>query len=75
MIQIYEGVIYREKYKVSLFKIVLDKLFELRQKYKEENNEVMQLLVKLIMKNYYGKFLRKENLESNQCKSEVWMMT
>ena len=49
VIEIYEGVIYRENYKVSPFKKVIDKLFELRQKYKEENNEFMQLLVKLFM--------------------------
>ena len=75
MIQIYEGVIYRENYKVSPFKKVIDKLFELRQKYKEENNEVMQLLVKLIMNSFYGEFLRKDSLESYQCKSEMWMQT
>ena len=75
VIEIYEGVIYRENYKVSPFKKVIDKLFELRQKYKEENNEVMQLLVKLIMNSLYGEFLRKDILESYQCKSEMWMMT
>ena len=32
VIQIYEGNIYRENYKVSPFKKVIDKLFELRQK-------------------------------------------
>ena len=75
LIQICEGVLYRENYKVSPFKKVIDKLFELRQKYKEKNNEVMQLLVKLIMKSLKGEFLRKDILESYQCKSEMWMMT
>ena len=42
MIEIYEGVIYRENLKVSPFKKVIDKLFELGQKYKDENNDVMQ---------------------------------
>ena len=54
---------------------MIDKLFELRQKYKDENNDVMQLLVKLIMNGLYGGFLRKDILESYQCKSEMWMMT
>ena len=45
------------------------------KKYKEENNEVMQLLVKLNMNSLYGEFLRKDILESYQCKSEMWMMT
>ena len=75
VIEIYEGVIYREIYKVSPFKKVIDKLFELRQKYKEENNDVMQLLVKLIMNSLYGELSRKDFSESYQCKSEMWMMT
>ena len=75
VIEIYEGVIYRENYKVSPFKKVINKLFELRQKYKEENNDVMQLLVKLFMNSLYGEFLRKDILESYQCKSEMWMQT
>ena len=70
MIQIYEGVIYRENFKVSPFKKVIDKLFELRQKYKNENNDVMQLLVKLIMNSLYGEQIRKNIEESYQCKSE-----
>ena len=44
--EIYEGVIYREKVKVNPFRKVIDILFKLRQKYKDENNDVMQLLVK-----------------------------
>ena len=75
LIEIYEGVIYRENYKVSPFKKLIDKLFELQQKYKKETNEVMQLLVKLIMNSLFGEFLRNDILESYQCKSEMWMMT
>ena len=75
VIEIYEGVIYRKNYKVSLFRKVIDELFELRQKYKEENNEVMQLLVILIMNSLYGEFLRKDISESYQCKSDMWMQT
>ena len=56
VIEICEGVFYRENYKVSPFRKVIDKLFELRQKYREENNEVMQLLVKLFMNSFYGEF-------------------
>ena len=75
IIQIYEGVIYREIFKISPFKKIIDELFALRQKYKDEGNEVMQLLVKLVMNALYGEFLRKEILESYKCKSEMWMMT
>ena len=53
----------------------MDELFKLRQKYKDENNEVMELLFKLIMKSLYGEFLRKHILQSYQCKSVMWMMT
>ena len=75
IIQIYEGVIYRENFKISPFKKIIDELFALRQKYKDEGNEVMQLLVQLIVDALYGEFLRKEILESYKCKSELWMMT
>ena len=59
---------------MSPFKKVIGTLFELRQKYKKENNDVMQLLVKLIMNSLYGEFLRKDILESYQCKSQMWML-
>ena len=49
VIQIYEGVIYREYFEVSPFEKTIDDLFALRQKYKDEGNDVMQLLVNLIM--------------------------
>ena len=75
VIEIYEGDIYRENYKVSPFRKVIDEIFELRQKYKEENNEVMQLLVKLFMNSLYGELLRKDILESYQCKSEMCIQT
>ena len=75
VIEIYEAVTYREKFKINPFEKVITKLFALRQKYKEENNEVMQLLVKLIMNALYGEFLRKDITESYQCKSEMWMQT
>ena len=47
---------------------------ELRQKYTDENNEVMQLLVILIMNSLYGEFLRKDIDENFECKPETWMM-
>ena len=55
-------------------KKIIDELFALRQKYEDEGDEVMQLLVKLIMNALYGEFLRNEILESYKCKSELWMM-
>ena len=75
VIEIYEGVIYRENFKISPFKKVIDKLFELRRKYKQENNDDKQLLVKIIMNSLYGEQIRKDIEESYQSKSERWMQT
>ena len=75
VIEIYEGVVYRENFEVSPLEKVIDELFELRQKNKYEKNDVMNLLVKLIMNILYGEQIRKEIEESYQCKSELWMMT
>ena len=75
IIEIYEGVIYRENFKISPFRKVIDILFKLRQKYKDENNEVMQLLVKLLMNSLYGENIRKDIEEKFTCKSEMWMET
>ena len=49
VLEIYEAVIYRKNFKVSPFRKVIDKLFAFRQNYKDEKNNVMQLLVKLLM--------------------------
>ena len=73
--KIYEGVIYRENFKVSPFRKVIDILFKLRQKYKDEGNEVMQLLVKLLMNSLYGEQIRKDIEEKFLCKSQMWMET
>ena len=75
VVQVYEGVFYRENFNVSAFKKVIDNLFGQRQKCKDENNEVMQLLVKVFMNSLYEEFLRKDFVESYKCKSEMWMMT
>ena len=73
--EVFEGAFYRENFKVSPFRKVIDKLFVLRQKYKKENNDVMQLLVKLIMNALYGEFLRNDITECYECKSEACMMS
>ena len=39
VIEIYEGVIYRENFKISPFRKVKEKLFASRQKYKDEHND------------------------------------
>ena len=75
VLEIYEGVIFRENFKISPFKKVFDNLFELRQKFKAKNNDVVQLLVKLIKKFLYGEQIRKDIEGSYQRKSEIWMIT
>ena len=39
LIEIYEGPIYRENFKISPFRKVIEKIFVLRQKYKDEKND------------------------------------
>ena len=45
-------------------------MFALRQKFKDDKNEVMQLLVILVLNALYGELLRKDVLERYECKSE-----
>ena len=73
VVEFYEGVIYRENFKVIPFRKVVEKLFALRQKYKDEINDLMQGLVKLIMNSLYGVQIRRDINESYYCKSEKWM--
>ena len=75
VIEIYEGVIYRENFKISPFRKVIEKLFALRQKYKDEKNDLMQGLVKLIMNSLNGVQIRRDINESYYYKSENWMKT
>ena len=59
-IEIHEGVIHRENFKISPFRKVIEKLFALRQEYKDKNNYLMQGLVKLFMNSLYGIQVRKD---------------
>ena len=69
VIEIYKGVIYREIFQVSPFRKVIEKLFALRQNYKDEKNDLMQGLVKLLMSSLYGVQVRRDINESYYCKS------
>ena len=42
VIEIYEGVLYRESFKISPFREDIEKLFALKQKSKDEKNNSMQ---------------------------------
>ena len=75
VVEIYEGVISRENFKISPFRKVIEELFALRQKYKDEHVDLMEKLVKLIMNSLYGVQIRKDIDQSYKCISESWMET
>ena len=75
VIQIYEDVIYRENIKISPFRKVREKLFALGKKYKDENKNLGQALVKSIRNSLFGVQIQKGINESYYCKSETWMQT
>ena len=53
VIEKYKDVIYRESFQIAPFRNVIDKLFALGQKYKDERKDVMQMLVKLLMNSLH----------------------
>ena len=71
--EIYEGVLYPENLRTSPFRKAFEKLFALRQNCKDEHNDLIQGLVKLIMNNLYGAQIKKDTNESGCCKSEHWL--
>ena len=77
MIEFYEGETYRENFKISPFRKVLEMLFALRQKYRDEGIDLMRNFVKLIMNNlsHYGVQIQKDIDQFFNCKSEHWMQT
>ena len=75
LFEIYEGVIYGETFKLSPFRKVINDISELRRKYKDENNDVIQLLVKLILNSIYGEQLRKDIEERYSFESKHWIQT
>ena len=54
VIEIYKGVIYRELMENSPFRRVLENLFALKQKSKDEGKDLRQGLVKLFTNSLYG---------------------
>ena len=69
-IEIYEGVIYVENFKISPFGKVLKELFASGQKYKDKGNDLMQSLVLLIMNSLCGVEKRRDINEFHKFKSE-----
>ena len=69
VIEIYEGVIYRDNFEKSPFRKIIGKFFAFRQNYKDEGNDSMQVLVNLIMNSLYGVHIHKKINEFHSCKS------
>ena len=65
VIEIYEGVTYRENFKISPFRKVIEKLFASRQKYKDEKNDLLQGLLSITIMNivYYEQSLLNSNTQ------------
>ena len=55
-IRIYEGVIHQGNFKISPFRKGIEKWINLGQKYKDNGNDLMQILVKLVMNSIYREF-------------------
>ena len=70
VIEIFEGVIYRENFQISPFRKIIDKLVAERRKYKEKNNDVMQLFLTSLMSSLYRRIIGKDIEEGIACKSE-----
>ena len=75
VIEIYEGVIYDQFFKTSPLKKFIEKLFEIKNKFKCEGRDVMQLLVKFIMNPFYGQTIGKDFNCELFCKTVFWMET
>ena len=66
---------YRENFKLSPFKKVIEKKFALRQKDKHEGNDLEQKLFKLFFNDLYGVRIRRNIDEFFIYKSQHWMET
>ena len=75
VIQIFEGVIYRQNFKISTIGKVIEKLVALRQKYKNKFIDFLQGLIELTMNSPYGVQIRKDIMTFYKCRSVHWMRT
>ena len=63
-LKFYEGVSYRENFKISPFEKIKEELFAFRQKQKDERNDYLQNLDKLTMSRLIGIQFKKDTNES-----------
>ena len=64
-----------EKYKTSPFRNVIEVIFKLELKYKDEVSDNKQKLVKLLTNSSYGENFRQDITEEYECKSGFWLST
>ena len=70
VVEVHEGLIYGEIFKISPFRNIIWKLFNLRKKCKYKNDEVLQLFVKLLKSSLYWEQMKNCIEEKYDCKSE-----
>ena len=58
--EFYKADIYRENFKLSPFRKVIEKFYAKRKIYKDKKNDLMQRLVELVMNSLYGVQKRKD---------------
>ena len=75
MIRIYEGVIYRENFKISSLWKIIEEKFNSRQSYEDEKNNSVQGLAKLFINSSYRVQIQKYVNDSFYCESGTWMKT
>ena len=75
VIRNFEGVIHKESFKTSKLRKVFEKLFIVRQKNKNEVNDIMLKLVKVLLNSLYVEDIRKDITKESKCKSEYWIST
>ena len=63
VIKIYEGVICKEDFQTPPFTKEIEILFNVKQKNKDEGNDIVEKLVKLLMNSLYGENLRTDITE------------
>ena len=65
ILEIYDGIIFRENYSTSPFKSYIEKLFNKRLECKKNKDDVGDALVKLLMNSLYGKTVQKDITTEN----------
>ena len=70
----YDGILYRESFMVSLFKKVLEHVFDQKIKDEEERNDLMVDFTKISMTSRYGQSIRKDIDKKLIIRSECWLV-